>query len=63
MFIFVIICFFEDIMIYIILLYYSFNCGKIVSLVVNLKGKLYSECGISLVGDKYWGICQLFSQL
>lgn len=36
MFTFVTICPFEGIMI-IILLYYSFNCGKIVSLVVNEK--------------------------
>lgn len=57
MFTFVTICPFEDIMIYITLLYHSFNCGKIVSLAANLKGKLHSECGISSAGDKYWGTC------
>ena len=37
MFTFVTICPFEDIMVYITLLYHSFNCGKIVSLAVNEK--------------------------
>lgn len=37
MFTFVTIHSFEDIMIYITLLYGSFNCGKIVSLAVNEK--------------------------
>lgn len=37
MFTFVTICPFEDIMIYITLLYHSFNCGKIVNLTVSEK--------------------------